>query len=117
MTSDDVKAMERAGAKILMASVRDRFGDYGRVALATFRPPPPLALSELVSHTLWHFLGREAPCEAANADAYAALAREADAGCSRVLAQGPDTALPLKVCVDARPPPRTHTLSLSAYWC
>ena len=111
--------MERAGAKVLMASVRDRFGDYGRVALATLRPPPPLALSGLVSHTLWHFLARDptgqearqALCEAANVDAH-------DAPTKQVLAQDPDAALSLQVCVD-EPPPPTHTLSLSLseYWC
>ena len=50
--------MQRAGGIVCFASVRDRFGDYGRVALATLRPPPPLAQScLLLSHTIWDFLG------------------------------------------------------------
>ena len=50
--------MQRAGGIVCFASVRDRFGDYGRVALATLRPPPPLAQSCLLSHTIWDFLGK-----------------------------------------------------------
>jgi hypothetical protein len=50
--------VQRAGGIVCFASVRDRFGDYGRVALATLRPPPPLAQSCLLSHTIWDFLGK-----------------------------------------------------------
>jgi hypothetical protein len=59
LTSQDVIAVQRAGGIVCFASVRDRFGDYGRVALATLRPPPPLAQScLLLSHTIWDFLGK-----------------------------------------------------------